>query len=670
MAKRKKKRNSKRYQSRSNLTASWLEGQISIVQEVYDEGEYEEAFELLLILVEQFPHEPAVLTALVDTAIQIKNMRAIATYGEKLYPMEVGDDRCTTLNYLIKAYIDLGLPALAWDTAHILLENRPNPELRAYVNELIPKIEEGLLGAFTQIDLLSQVFNEDEDKILNFIAEHDRMRFFAENGQSRQAIKVCRYLLKQVPGFTPALNNMSLAYFMQGKIKEATDLAQQVLAKKPKNVHALSNLARYSFLSGDIDAVSEYAETLNTLDIDSPDQLLKQIEVLAYLGDDEGIIAYYLDGHEYDSPNASLLLHLTAAATYRIGSELEALSLWEKALEIDPSFDIAYVCLADFDKEPHKRNIGWYWPLKYWFTSDLHDTFDKILSKRENSRAMKKIAQKFLKQCPQFPILAPHILDRGDSDAREVLFALIQATERIDCAKALLTFGLSEQGTDAQRFECLQFVCKAYPELLPENRRVVMWYRSKQEEVLLVPFHVYREAKETILDDATHNMYAEACADLEREQNLDEAEQIFMEVAKAYPDFPAVFNQIGLIYEIQGNVEDARTLIEKTHARFPDYTFARMGLARMYLKEGRPKKARALLNPVLEQTDLHITELRALAQAEIIFALVMKDKKSAHIWLNVWERFDEHNSDIATWRNRIKGKKPSMMRKLLRRLGL
>ncbi|MCZ7669772.1 MAG: tetratricopeptide repeat protein [Chloroflexi bacterium] len=75
------------------------------------------------------------------------------------------------------------------------------------------------------------------------------------------------------------------------------------------------------------------------------------------------------------------------------------------------------------------------------------------------------------------------------------------------------------------------------------------------------------------------------------------------------------------MYERQGHLQETRDLIEDTHARFPDYLFARIGLARLLTQEKRLEEARELIKPILSLPQLHISEFRALARAQMDIAL-------------------------------------------------
>lgn len=689
MAKRKKKRSSGRNKGSKSRASSgrnnnkgrstpgvrWLDKQMAKVQRLLQAKAHQEAFELLLKVVEKYPRDSLVLDTLINVGMELKNWRTVITYSERLYPLERGDDRATTLNNLMAAYLQLQLPALAWKTGSILLDNHPHFQSIGPVKNLVEKLEPMLFEGFTQTEMLAERFDGDRTQMLDFMVEHDQMRFFAENGQSVETILSCRRLLEKIPGFIAALNNVSLAYFMEGDLQTAIEMTQQVLAQEPENFHGLSNMIRYSFLMGEMDTAWAYAAQFKNLVDDSPDRWLKQAETLSYLGDDEAVKAAYLEAEQHEWLKSPLLLHLAAAAHYRLGDEAKAWRLWEEAVLLDPSFYMARASLADRAKEPHERDVPWYWPLGYWFGGQFQTSLEKLLLKGERQGRVKHAIQRFLKEYPQLPVLAPHILDRGDPMTRKLMLSLIQMTEMPELLSALLTFGLSRHGPDTQRMEALQFLAANHAELLPPDRKVSLWLKGKQKEILFLTFQIYSEPEVTTLDDETYELFMEGHKCLSETREFKRAEQLFMEVAKAYPDYPAAYNQLAVAYEMQGRDQEARTLITKTHHRFPDYTFARIGLARIHLEEKRTDEARELLNPVLQQTELHVSEFRTLAQAEMMFALTIESKESARVWLDMWQKVEEDHPDIPKWKARIEGKKSSekrskVVRRMLREFGL
>ena len=103
-----------------------------------------------------------------------------------------------------------------------------------------------------------------------------------------------------------------------------------------------------------------------------------------------------------------------------------------------------------------------------------------------------------------------------------------------------------------------------------------------------------------MLDDKTFDLYQQANENLVARRNLKRTEQMYMKVIKAYPEYPSAYNQLAVLYTLQGRNKEARTLIEQTHRRFPDYTFASIALARMALQKNRTEEAREYAsNPLI-----------------------------------------------------------------------
>ncbi|NIP32658.1 tetratricopeptide repeat protein, partial [Candidatus Saccharibacteria bacterium] len=65
----------------------------------------------------------------------------------------------------------------------------------------------------------------------------------------------------------------------------------------------------------------------------------------------------------------------------------------------------------------------------------------------------------------------------------------------------------------------------------------------------------------------------------------ESAEELLQEIIDEAPEFYSAYNQLTVAYQMQGEHEKARTLVEKTHDRFPDYLFARVALARMLIQD-------------------------------------------------------------------------------------
>ncbi|NIP32656.1 hypothetical protein GWO25_02010, partial [Candidatus Saccharibacteria bacterium] len=74
-----------------------------------------------------------------------------------------------------------------------------------------------------------------------------------------------------------------------------------------------------------------------------------------------------------------LILHLAATAFYRLGNEKKAWKLWQQAVKISPSFELAQESLAEQSLPIGERDVPWYWSFGYWFPQDFGQFFVKHL---------------------------------------------------------------------------------------------------------------------------------------------------------------------------------------------------------------------------------------------------------------------------------------------------
>jgi tetratricopeptide (TPR) repeat protein len=215
--------------------------------------------------------------------------------------------------------------------------------------------------------------------------------------------------------------------------------------------------------------------------------------------------------------------------------------------------------------------------------------------------------------------------------------------------------------------EALQYITENHPEMLPEDRLVSMWNDGKQTELMMMGFDITFDPTEAEgLSEEILDKHLEAY-DLLLNDEPQAAELLLHEIMAAAPDFPSAYNQLAVAYEMQGQRQKARELVEETHARFPDYFFARVALARMLVAEGQIQEARDLVGPLLRQSQLHITEFRALAQMQMDMALAEKQTEAARSWLEMWRQVEPDNPEVHEWKVRIDG--PGLLKGLQNLLG-
>jgi tetratricopeptide (TPR) repeat protein len=636
--------------------------------ETFEAGNVSQAIHQLKQLAEEHPRSKTTLSTLIEMLYEEGDWRGMAQYSERLYPFQRGEDQAITLYNLMGAYMNLSYPALGWQTARELIRRHPHFPENPGARELMQSAEEFLRLEATE-SLAEAGLSEDEQ--MKALVEHDQMRFYTETSQPEKAIETAESLLEKAPNFIPVLNNLTLAYFIQGEMQNAIETGRRILEQAADNAHALANLTRIHFLIGDFETAEEYAARLKENEDDDPDVALKQAEALSYLGDDAGILAAYHRVQEQKDFLSPILLHLAAAAHYRSGEIEMAWDLWEEALERQRGFELARQNLADRAVSPGERNAPWFWPSSYWFVVDFADALGRLAPSPDQvtSEQIEEEIRRVVAENPYLPRILPHVLDRGGGEARQLVFGIIQATETPETLETLYAFAQGRRGTDKMRMDMMFYLAQNHPHILPPDKRVTMWVKGKQTELIMLAFNITNEPQlEEDVSEADLRKFAEA-TDLIREDDLEAAESLLDEVIAANPDFPSVYNQLAIVYERTGRVEEARALLEEAHGRFPDYLFARTGLAGFYRKEERFEEAKDLLFPLLSREDFHYTEFQALANAFIELYLAEGEEEAARHWYEIWRKMEEDDPQLLRWKLRFDDESmEEAMRKALDRL--
>jgi tetratricopeptide (TPR) repeat protein len=634
---------------------------------LFEEGDVGAARMQLTQLAKHHPGSKPVLYALLVISMLAEDWHIYAYYGEQILPLESGLDQAETLNNLAYAYTELVYPALAWYFAKELSTLHPDYEHAEQARAFVEKTESFLLDEAAK---MANVADFTQEEKLDILIQHDRVRFYTQSGHPEESIAAARTILEKVPEVVPILNNLSLSQFMVGDLEQAKETAQKVLAKDPDNFHALANLVRFNFLTAQFDQAHDYALRLQQITSDNPDLETKQAEAFAFLGEDEQVQAAYKQAKEKYGEASFLLLHLAAAASYRLGDEKEAWRLWRRAVKLAPSFEMAQESLAEKSLPVGKRDIPWYWPLQYWFSENLRQSLVKFLgtgSQKMSEKAVERGMKSLLEERPYFPQLFPYVLEYGDRAAREFVINFIRIVETPELIQVLFDFAHGRYGADDIRLEAMQFITEHYPEMLPEDKRVKMWVNGQQTELFMLGFEITDETEVVKgVSNETQDKH-ETAYEFLMEDDPESAELLLKEVIDEAPHFYSAYNQLAVAYQMQGQHEKARALIEETHARFPDYLFARVALARMLVQDKQTEEARELLEPLMRLQKLHISEFRALAIAQIEIALAANQSEGARMWLDMWEQIDEGNPQLMNLQMRVKG--PGLMKGLQSLLG-
>lgn len=662
MAKKRKRPNKKR--GSGKRPSPKLIAEVGAAMEAFEEGEAAVAMRRLTELAARFPRSKTILLAIVEVSQDIGDWRSYALFGEQLYPLEHGEDQAETLNNMVYAFQALFYPALVWHYAQLLLEKHPSFTLIGQARQAAEALQPILLQ---QAEDVLDTEGATESEILEAMVQHDLLRFYTESMRPKQAIPLAEALLERWPNFPSVFNNLSLNYFLTGDIDRAIATSQEVLAQQPENFHALGNIVRFTFLTAQFDEAKQYVDRLLAVEDENSDLIAKQIEALAFLGEDGEIIKLFEAAQPESLQTNIQIYHLTAVAYFRTGQEIKAWQLWQQAVNLAPNLTMAQDSLNERHLPKGEQTVPWYWPLSYWIDTQLLEEMKRGFSKgRASDRVIKRTMASILEKRPYLPHLFPHMLEKGDTHAREFVLNWVRTFDEPKWAEMVYAFAKEKYGSDAIRIDAAQLITEKYQHLLPANRMMPMWINGEQTELLMIGFEISDEPEtptrttKEILDKHEQGHI------LIHEEKLADAEATYLDIIETDPTFYPAYNQLAAIYELQGRTEEAQAQIKETFDRFPDYLFARVGVARLLIRDKEIEKARDLLLPLMRLQKLHFSEFFALASAFIEIAIAEKKPKAAQMWLDTWEQIDPDDPRLMDFQLRVAG--PGNLLKNLRDL--
>jgi tetratricopeptide (TPR) repeat protein len=596
-----------------------------------------EARELLDSLDRRYPNRPEVLGLLVNVNYDLKDMVGYQRAAERLIRIQPNDpDLAIGLGGV---YLSNMRPLLALRAFRSFLERFPGHPRAAEVRKTIADLEPGVE------QLLSEGGLEGPDRYE--IAElHEQLQSALGQGEFPQVRRLAEQLLKRKPDFAPALNNLAMAYLMEGKLAQAIATERRVLEFDPGNIHALANLVIYHCRLGRIDDARAWAEQLKQSGEPAADRALKVAEALSFLGDDEGVLetfqAAQREGDIDQDRSSALLFHLAAVATMRLGREAEARRYWQRALKLSPGLELARGNLDDMRRPVGERNAPWPFAFGNWVARQTIEDLGRQTAGKSNDQALASAIRRFLEKHPDIAALVPILLDRGDEQGRQIALMLAQTSRSPELLAALRDFALSQRGPDKLRHQAAQAADAAG--LLPD-RKARMWVGGQWQDLLLLGFEVTGEPEGT-LGPLAEPLMIRGMEAL-RNRNGLEAEQWLRQALEVAPESPSLLNNLAMALEQQGRREEAQALTREIHERYPDYLFARVALARTHMIAGDLDAAEELLKPMFMKRRLHFTEAAALFGAQVDLYTARGDIKAARTWLDMWADIEPDSPEVA-----------------------
>lgn len=623
---------------RPRLSAQIMQAQQHMVRKQWDR-----AADILKQVVQRQPSHTEALAMLGEVYANMEDINNLWDVTEKLTHLEPNEP--THWVNLARASLVNNLPFSALHYANHFLATWPEHEYADEVREtqtIAQTISEEILASEDTTQGASA-----EDLML---FEQSQMAF--NRGDIKRGEQIAQEAIRRLPNAVAPLNNLALAYMLQGSLEEAVNIARQVLEREPDNIHALSNLAQSLFRMGRKDEAQTAARELCVLPNIDGILYAKVFEALATLGDDAAVIEVYerfeqsADAHELRLP---IVHHLAAVSYARQGDVKRARTLWKRAQKIEPHFAPAGANLDDLKKPVEERNGAWPFTLNHWIPQSWLEVLGRAANKGTRSEtAFRREIKRVLRNIPYLESVLPILLERGDPAGRQMALMIAHAADLPN----LRDFALSQYGTDQQRMEAAQRATELG--FLPRGKPVPLTIKGEQTELLLFAYEIYEKPQPADIPAKAQRLLEKA-HDALVEGNAEEAEILSREALEIAPDNPTLLNFLASSLTLQRRNEEAAAVVERTVELHPDYLFGRTAMAQLCIADDRVQEARAWLEPLLQRPRFHVSEFKAVCLAHVELLIAEKQFDGARSWLSFMEQVDPEDPNLLRLRLRLMG---------------
>lgn len=625
---------------------------------------WSEAAQELYKLTQRYPRSPEVFHLQSILAAEQKDNRALLPAAQRWAELDP-DDPEAILNLGGACMLNVR-PMMALHTFRQFLHRWPDHARAAGIRSSIAELATGMEQILQEIGLAE--IKEAEEVAL----WHEQLQTELAQTHYDEALALAEKIVACAPLFAAPHNNVSLIYFGQGKLDKAIATARHVLQEiDPDNLHAQANLIHFLCSTGHPEKARPLAERLKANRAERVDAWVKKAVALSFLGDDTGVLETFeqaIEAGRLGDPTADapLLHHLAAAATTRLGREKEAIRYWKSALKLQPGLSLAQENLTDMKKPVGQRHAPWAFDLNEWLSPQIVNqvvvTTEKSFRHGASEQKLEQTVRRLLRQHPTIVKLIPTLLARGGPQGREFAFHLARIAETPETVEALASFALSPHGPDSLRFEVARFLSqKGY---WPRGEMVTMWTRGEQTEMILLDFEISDEPK-TRLKGRAQRLGDQA---LEALHNFDgvTAQALLEQALKIEPEHPTLLMNLASAYGLQGDIEQARTLVRQTVEIDPDYLIGRCEMARFAIMNGNLDEAGEWLDPILHEQSFHTSEFVAFCEARIDLELAHDRRDAARSWLEMWERVDSDHPHFPIWKRKV-NRREGLLDRLRRR---
>ena len=407
-----------------------------------------------------------------------------------------------------------------------------------------------------------------------------------------------------------AKNNLALAWFVDGQVREALAVAEANWQTHPNNLFALSDTVRWRcWLKGMSPSMGLKAPLQHTVPLRAEDAFAMVLG-LRFLGDETAATQAWTN-----ADRAAFWTHTARdQRTVFLGLQ-DPLTKW-------PGGSAA------------------------WFPRKWLDAYRNALVAHKDlkSALLEQQDQAFAAVCDAHTDYLARVIQLGDEISRHLAFSVLKerAKHHSEAVRdALITLLKSPLGSDSMRMDMLRWMTEE--DLLSKNTTVDVWVKGEIQTMRSRGWVVSGEPLPSTFPPEGTELNARALNTLQQ-GHLTLALDLFTQLHHQYPEKPSPLANMASIKEaLQHGPQAVMDLYRQAHALAPDYLFARCGLARCLAKAGQMEEAESLLVPVMDRTQFHSSEARSFLMTQHDLALARGDhEQAAQLKRSLDDLLDEH----------------------------
>ncbi len=622
------KRQWRRAESNPSAATVSLEQAFALADRRVEQGRWKEVVTLLEPLQERFPGHQELLTRLCRAYLAQEKYFHAGQICKELEEFAPGDPE--TLWIRGCAHTGLEWPLLAQPCYEALVTNFPDHPEADEAHRRLADTPQQVEAALARSGLAGPDALATEEQV-------EQALYLFHNGHYDPAAEMLAALMAEQPDFTEGWIALANAQMLGGHIHAAEQSALQALRIAPQDSVPLCQVIFLQLLNGRTEEAESRHEYLRLLQPEpaTVERLRKQAEALALLRDWPAVIEINRRlPHPVpprDQSAASRIRHLAAVSEYKLGHEAQARRLWTAALEMHPDNSEAKTHLEDFHRVEQDRDAPWVFELAYWLHSpvvkDTTGLFNSGIEEEERNRFLQQLIEKY----PELCTCAPLMLEMGDHGSRQWVMMLADATSHPALYEALRGFATGKLGSlDMRRRAAVMLHRGGFL----DGDSIVMWIKGEWRPYRMQGFRMDHGPIEE-LPEGIEEAINEAIRAYE-DGRSEEAEALLRGAISAAPNCASPRYFYAKLQLQSGNREEGFRVMGDVHARFPDFSLARITLASHAREQQRFDDAEALLEPVVRRGFIRPLEFAALCEAQFRINLDKGEYRIARGWIRMW----------------------------------